>query len=280
MTRYAFIDGSAFSEFLKTSIERLNLDPPAEFSLGKYCRMIGSFGFDRIFYYDAYPQKTDNEDDEQFRQRYDAKEAYFKQLNRLERVHVRTGTTRHRKKTRGGLQQKGVDIQLALDVYQHAIHDNMNTAVIFANDLDFYPLLEALTQTRVNSELRFVFDKTPSTLIEAADIASPLTLSDFMKGCVNYNSNFGIRTDLPSECHFKCARNYLDGKIFVHSDQHSHYIQYDKHGETIQCFQAIVGLDYIESLFEKRMSKEDIDDIMRSLATTTDHSMRSPDADH
>ncbi len=64
---------------------------------------------------------------------------------------MRTGTSRYRKKR--GLEQKGVDILLAIEAYQNAVQGNMDIVEILTSDLDFYPVFDALVQTRVKAHL-------------------------------------------------------------------------------------------------------------------------------
>lgn len=66
---------------------------------------------------------------------------------------MRTGFSRYRRKR--GQEQKGVDVLLAVDVLQHAYRGSMDRADLITSDLDFVPLFDALTQTRVSSRLFF-----------------------------------------------------------------------------------------------------------------------------
>jgi uncharacterized LabA/DUF88 family protein len=56
----------------------------------------------------------------------------------------------HFRKSRG-IEQKAVDILLALDVYRHPVNGNMDTAVIVTSDADFEPVLDSIQETRVRS---------------------------------------------------------------------------------------------------------------------------------
>ena len=78
------------------------------------------------------------------------------------------------------VRQKGVDVLLAVEVYQHAVNGNMDTAEIVASDLDYYPLLDALVQTRVRTVLWYDLDKTTPELIRTADQARPLNLQKWI----------------------------------------------------------------------------------------------------
>lgn len=112
MTVYGFIDGAAILKFIRETGEALapGVEPPIA-----YKAVMRSLTRDRVFFYEAFPGQRPNEDDASFQRRRDEKEALFRMLNRIPSVHVRTGaTSKHRKRV--GIVQKGVDVQLALDV--------------------------------------------------------------------------------------------------------------------------------------------------------------------
>jgi uncharacterized LabA/DUF88 family protein len=163
-TAYAFIDGAAFDyqfdkirHFFGASIEDLDW--------GKLTK-----NAQRIFYFDALPVKKEAETDAAFQSQFEAKLAKFSKLKRVDGLHVRQGFSRLRENSgRPRLEQKGVDIALSVEVLSHAYSENMETARLFLNDLDFLPLLEALTNTRVIGELYYDPRSTSKELIESAD---------------------------------------------------------------------------------------------------------------
>ena len=251
MSRYVFIDGEAILQFVADAAQRLSPDEEAPIN---YDLMRANFGADRVFFYDAYPTKRAGEDEKQFTQRWNEKDAFFKQLSRLDAMHVRTGTTRHRKKR--GLEQKGVDIQLAIEAYQHAVRGNIETAVIVTNDLDFYPLLDAMTQTRVRTELRYDRDKTSAALIEAADFAIPLSLREFANWCDPPYANHGVlsranRDTFPQD-NMKAPeikRGTLQGRVLVvyrHVPKNMYIILPGPEESLVRCNNLATGIDWIE----------------------------------
>ena len=125
-------------------------------------------GAQRIFYFDALPRQKSDETEEAFEKKLNEKQEKFSFLKRVPGLHVREGLTRLRENSRRP-QQKGVDVALAVEVLKHAHRENMGAARLFLNDLDFLPLLEALTDTKVLSELVYFPRKTSTDLIEAAD---------------------------------------------------------------------------------------------------------------
>jgi hypothetical protein len=124
-----------------------------------------------------------------------------------------------------------VDIQLALDVYQHAIQDNIETALIFASDLDFYPLFEALTQTKTTTILRYDVDKTSRELIQAADRAFPLSLNECLIGYQEYTPNISMFAANIKEIGgpLLASCSYREGNVMVRAKGETFYIGYDKH---------------------------------------------------
>jgi uncharacterized LabA/DUF88 family protein len=166
---YAFIDGAAFEknvspifQSFECAIEEINWDA--------FTR-----NAQRIFYFDALPTKKFNQSEEEFQQQLTSKVKFFSGLRRIPNMHVREGITRLRQGSgKPLLQQKGVDIALVVEVLKHAHDGNMEVARIFANDSDFFPLLDALTSTRVRSELFYSPKAISSELVEAADFAEEI----------------------------------------------------------------------------------------------------------
>jgi uncharacterized LabA/DUF88 family protein len=180
---YAFIDGKAFEETIgeiltdfMTSIDEINWQALTR-------------NASRIFYFDALPvewqvkskdtekpedkEKTQNK--ENFVKKLNAQLEKFSRLRRVPNLHVREGVTQSRKNSGAApLQQKGVDIALVVEVLTHAHLGNMDVARIFASDRDFFPLLDALTNSKVKSELYYDPYKTKRQLIESADVAIEL----------------------------------------------------------------------------------------------------------
>ena len=251
MSKYVFIDGAAILQFVADAAQRLS---PEEEAPINYDLMRAQFGADRVFFYDAYPTNRDGGDEEQLSQRWNEKDAFFKQLSRLDAMHVRTGTTRHRKKR--GLEQKGVDIQLAIEAYQHAVRGNIETAVIVTNDLDFYPLLDALTQIRVRTELRYDRGKTSEELIEAADFAKPLSLREFANWCdppypeygtISYANQDYLNRGPSGAPEFKRGR-FLDRELVIYTDtqRDGYIIQPGPDKKLLCCKTLAAGIDWIE----------------------------------
>ena len=163
---YAFIDGAAFDAALE------ELGPIFDATYRDIYWPMLTRNARRIFYFDALPSLKDGEKQEEFELKLKAKQEKFSFLKKVPGFHVREGFTRPRGNSRGPvLQQKGVDVALAVEVLRHTHRDNMGTARLFLSDLDFFPLLEAITDTRVISELFYRPGKTAPELIEVADLS-------------------------------------------------------------------------------------------------------------
>ncbi len=171
--RYLFIDGAFFRGFIKEMSDKLDED--CHETKIEY-QKVGS-GYDRVFFYDAYPKKKDNQSDGEFDAVEKDTERYFDVLSRTPYFTVRPALTRRAKRQK----QKGVDVLLALDCLLHAVRNNIDEATIMTSDLDFFPLLEALLQTKTRSHLRYQFERTAPELIRAADFSRLLTVSDYLQ---------------------------------------------------------------------------------------------------
>ena len=177
-------------------------------------------GYDRVFYYDALPAKKASECETDWRLRHDQKEALFNKLSISPRLHVRSGISRYRKRRR--LEQKGVDILLAIEALQHATLGNIDVACFMLSDLDFYPIFDALVQTRVKSTLYYDPHKTSTDLIHAADVAEALTtgsLNRLLRADLSERTRLSLRrgpyTEQFSDQHTaKCGgRTIIIGKV-------------------------------------------------------------------
>jgi len=175
--KYLFIDAGFLQSFNKRMRERVR----AEFSfvdeLTMNYEVLGG-GFDRVFYYDAYPEKKETQEPEAYDAEYKAKEDQFNTISRHRNYSVRTALTKNR--ARGRREQKGVDVLLAIDVLQHAVRGNIDEATIMTSDTDFFPLFEALLQTKTKSVLRYDLEKTSLDLINSADFSEAITAEDFL----------------------------------------------------------------------------------------------------
>ena len=155
---YVFVDGGYVRERLRDFGESDRFDPTKPASLvqnhyfGGRRALVG-----RIFYYDA-PDKVDAS------QRVD-QEKYFSQLRRLPDTHVVLGELREGKKR----QQKGVDVQLAIDALRVAVSGVTQAIALVSGDADFAPLARAIREVGPHVMV-FAFKKSAaSSLLSEAD---------------------------------------------------------------------------------------------------------------
>jgi uncharacterized LabA/DUF88 family protein len=89
----------------------------------------------RMFFYDAVDEKAPQQEKEGFQE-------YLAKVEQVSYVCVVTGFVRPGKKKRR--EQKGVDVQIAVDALEAAWSGRANAIVLVAGDADFCPLAEAV----------------------------------------------------------------------------------------------------------------------------------------
>lgn len=138
MTRYLFIDGAC----LRARIEAVS-DLYCDGATLQMNWWGPSGGFQKVFFYDCLPARRPNQTEEDFEAAKAVVEAQHAQLATFDRFRVNEGDTRYRKGR--GLEQKKVDVMIAVDMLVHTIRKNMTEATLIAGDADFTPLLNALS---------------------------------------------------------------------------------------------------------------------------------------
>lgn len=166
--KYLFIDGAFLRSFIQDNLQIINRFEAA-FSID--WSKIGH-GYDRVLFYDAYPERKDGQSEEAFQKEQHECESFFRFLSEIPNYNVRPALSRRGKRR----EQKGVDVLLAIECLMHAIRGNIDEAVVMTSDLDFFPLFEALLQTKTRSTLMYQLERTSNDLIGAADKSIPLTL--------------------------------------------------------------------------------------------------------
>jgi len=158
---YLFIDGRYFHETLQSfskkyfSNQKILLDP-----------WMLTYGFQKCFYYDCDPTKRSDESDSDFESRKSETEIFERRLASQPGVHIYKGAIRGMgKKTR----QKGVDVAIAVDMLTHSYRKNTGRVTLFAGDLDFLPLVEALVLDGLYVTLWYSRERTSKELIDAVD---------------------------------------------------------------------------------------------------------------
>lgn len=101
-------------------------------------------------------------------------------LNSLPRFEVREGRLQ---KVDGRFQQKGVDIQLAVDLLTLALTKGIEKAILVTGDSDFVPVVNAVKAAGVTVALHFAPQlPTHQSLRQAVDERAPITLG-FLQSC-------------------------------------------------------------------------------------------------
>lgn len=168
--KYLFIDGGCLRQFVDDCGKRYQ-----GFSIGQMAWNKLAHGYSKIFYYDSLPPKKSNEEDKAYESRVAGQEAFFDDLRTIPGMHVYEGDARRRRKI---VQQKKVDIMIAVDMLTHSFRRNMHQASLLTADLDFKPLVDALVRDGMQIELWYPQGKPNKELIYAADRRRPLTFRD------------------------------------------------------------------------------------------------------
>lgn len=168
--KYLFIDGNYFQKTIQSQAKRIGIDitVPIDYTLL-------SAKYERVIYYDALPSQKKNQNDSDYEKDFDEKQLFLNSLRMLPKFHVRDGVTRMRPRAKDGIEQKGVDTWLAIEVLQYAFRNTIDVAEVITGDLDLYPLFEALVQTNTQGVLHYEVGHTSPELIMSADHAHPIT---------------------------------------------------------------------------------------------------------
>ena len=169
-----FIDGA----FFQGNIEEMKaLIEPEAGPMRINFSMAGG-GCDRVLYYDAYPEWNERDDPDQVRFKADmtAARTRFDEISRLRNFHVRPALTRRGRRQ----EQKGVDVLLATECLMHSLRENIDEAAVITSDLDFFPLFEALLQTKTRSTLYYQPGRTNPELLSVVDFSVPLHADQFL----------------------------------------------------------------------------------------------------
>ena len=91
----------------------------------------------RVYYYDAIVEPTNSH--------YNEQQEFFSRIRSVNGYHVQLGKlTPTGKNGTGSLKQKGVDVQLAVDMITKAYQDQYDFAILLAGDGDFVNVVNAV----------------------------------------------------------------------------------------------------------------------------------------
>jgi uncharacterized LabA/DUF88 family protein len=169
--KYGFIDGN----YLDLEFKRRYADIVAMPTAIDFGAIRSELQLQRVYYYSAVDDlRRDTESDREFENRVNAVVERLDQINDLDGFHVRRGSVTGKIKGQSR-RQKQVDVQLAVDALLHAINRNMRDAVLFAGDLDFKPLVDALVSLGIHTQLHCAKGSSAKEFRAAADRFVPLT---------------------------------------------------------------------------------------------------------
>lgn len=168
--KYLFIDGGCLRQFAEDATARY---PSFSICNIHWAQLVS--GYNKVFYYDSLPPRKKDEEEGAYLKRIEKNETFFDDLRAISGVHVYEGDARRRRKV---VQQKKVDIMIAVDMLTHSFRRNMHQATLLTADLDFKPLVDALVQDGMQVELWYPHGKPNKELIYAADKRIPLTFQN------------------------------------------------------------------------------------------------------
>lgn len=168
--------------------------------------------FEKTFFYDALPSRPEAERDPAFEEKLQQRRAELARIGSLPNTHVRTGHTQTRSGREKRLEQKGVDIQLAVDALSLASRGAFREITILTGDLDFRPLLDELVMMGLTVELwhpKIVNEE----LVQAADRRRLLSAGDLIGV---FSSDFHRLNTFPEQAGL-AAENFPD----IHTVEYS-----------------------------------------------------------
>ncbi|MGX1306072.1 uncharacterized LabA/DUF88 family protein [Amorphus suaedae] len=138
MTHYLFIDGECLRERLRSISDRYCGGRKLSIQWSQF-----HIKYDKIYYYDSLPARRPKQSADEYNQEKDEATKLHAQISTVDRFRVNEGDARYR--SGRGLEQKKVDVMIAVDMLVHTIRRNMTEATLLSGDGDFAPLLTALS---------------------------------------------------------------------------------------------------------------------------------------
>jgi uncharacterized LabA/DUF88 family protein len=176
---YLFVDGGAFRSILK-SISREYFNDDDLLSIIDFEKM--SSEFTKVFYYDCYlPEK----DTQEYQTLLERQIALFNKMRRASGFHVIEGITRKKAKRN---EQKGVDVNIAVDMLMHTYRKNMDNAYLLTGDADFIPLVKALVNEGMYVTLIYDKKSTSNELLLEVDDSIVIDY-EFIREWIDFNNS-------------------------------------------------------------------------------------------
>ena len=185
---YLFIDGGCLRNILSDYSNLYFGGVPIDLNYAAFTSM-----FSKVFYYDAIPIKKENETDSVYTNRTKGIELLIEHLEDKDRFHIYLGKSHIRRKR---IEQKQVDMMIAIDMLKHTYNRNMHRATLLTTDSDFIPLLDTLVENGMDVTLWYA--KTSNCiaskdLIKAADRRNRINIDQILKGStIEFQEKFGL----------------------------------------------------------------------------------------
>lgn len=173
-----FIDGSYLDIIVKAAIgeKRLNY--------AKFVKAIRTNKYEhlRTYYYHCRPlSKSQGGGSEEIRKKMDK---FFASLEKLDKFEVKFGKLQ---KFGGKLKQKGVDVQLSVDLVRLSCGRHIQKAILIAGDQDFKPAVQAAKDAGVLVKLAYSPQSISDELLKTCDESKKLEQSFLEKNCLDKN---------------------------------------------------------------------------------------------
>jgi uncharacterized LabA/DUF88 family protein len=125
-----FIDGSNLYRCCKDEFDKTSLD------FEKFAHLlVGDRKLIRVYYYNAVVRREDGEE------RYQNQQRFFTRLRKIPYFTLKLGRLERRN---GPPVEKGVDVNIAVDMLRYAYNDAYDTAILVSGDGDFATAVEAV----------------------------------------------------------------------------------------------------------------------------------------
>jgi uncharacterized LabA/DUF88 family protein len=164
-----FIDGNNLYFGLKKNIGNYNLNYQKFIQ-----RVIGDFELVRAYFYTALFRKDDNE------MLFNSQQKFLTYLQEVPYLQVTTGRIEKRGET---LVEKGVDVNLAVDLVRFAARRLYDVAIIVTGDGDYAPAVNAVKDMGLHVENVFFIDEVSVHLKQVCDKFTPLDYN-FLRDCL------------------------------------------------------------------------------------------------
>ena len=167
-----FIDGSNMYHSLKFHCSRTDID------LEKFCnKLLDKRRLSRIYYYNARVGQKEEP------LRYKDQQAFFAGVQAIPYCELRLGRLVYHNWPNSPPYEKGVDIQLAVDMLTHSFRNNFDVAILVAGDNDFVGALQSVKDNGKHTEVAlFGKEQTSRQLRAVADMVITIN-AKLLKGC-------------------------------------------------------------------------------------------------